>query len=440
VHALPTSGVVYADIAFNLSYVPEDLLPLLPLFSGCLKQLGTVKGDFADLIRRIGMSTGGISTSVMCMNKKDSEEALSHLIIRGKAMSSQVQDLAELIREVALTTNFDDETRVVQLLSQARASAEGALISSGHMVAGEMLAAQTTRAGWLNEHWGALKQYYYLGDLLESVRNGGWASLREKLSLLQECIFHESACAVVNITSDAENLAAAQGALEVFASSLPAGSDKSPSTLSPALHRRSEGIIVPTQVNYVGKGGNLYKSSDYKFNGSAMVISKHLGATYLWDRVRVSGGAYGGFCRFDPRSGDFKYLSYRDPNLSKTLDTYDGAAEFLKNIELGEEELSKAIIGCIGDVDKYQLPDAKGFTSMLRYLAGEDDEYRQKVRDEILGTTVDDFRSFASALESVAKDGGICVVGSKEAFENAQAEHKLDLTSPFAADVGKEKV
>ncbi|CAE7335190.1 PREP1, partial [Symbiodinium microadriaticum] len=117
--------------------------------------------------------------------------------------------------------------------------------------------------------------------------------------------------------------------------------------------------------------------------------SKLLGATYLWDKVRVSGGAYGGLCRFDPRSGDFKYLSYRDPNLGKTLEAYDGAPAFLKDLDLGEDELTKAIIGCMGDIDAYLLPDAKGYQSMLRYLLEEDDTYRQKVRDEILGTKVE---------------------------------------------------
>jgi len=234
----------------------------------------------------------------------------------------------------------------------------------------------------------------------------------------------------VNLTADSEHLGPAQAALETFTSTLPVD-EASPVLLKPALGRCAEGIVVPTQVNYVGKGGNLYQSG-YEFHGSAQVISKLLGATYLWDRVRVSGGAYGGFCVFDSRSGDFKFLSYRDPNLGKTLQAYDGAAAFLKDIELGEDELTKAIIGCMGDVDSYMLPDAKGYQAMIRYLLEEDDDYRQKVRDEILSTKVEDFREFASALSSVAETGGICVVGSKEACEEAKEEFGLKLSAPFA--------
>jgi Zn-dependent M16 (insulinase) family peptidase len=114
-------------------------------------------------------------------------------------------------------------------------------------------------------------------------------------------------------------------------------------------------------VNYIGKAASLYDAG-YELNGSAYVISKFIGNTWLWDRVRVSGGAYGGFCDFDSHSGVFSYLSYRDPNLVKTLDNYDGTVQFLRDLQLDDDALTKAIIGTIGDVDAYQLPDAKGYT------------------------------------------------------------------------------
>jgi Zn-dependent M16 (insulinase) family peptidase len=328
--------------------------------------------------------------------------------------------------------NLDNKDRLVQLASQARSRAQSSLISNGHAVAASELGAQTTQAGWLSSFWGGLKQYDYLTALLEEVENGGWNSVHQRLVALQACIFNKSACTVINLTSDRENLEAAKAVFDAFTSSLPAGGADAV-LRNPVLGRQAKGIIVPTQVNYVGKGGNLYAASDYTFHGSGLVISKLLGTTYLWDHVRVSGGAYGGFCSFDPRSGDFKFLSYRDPNLEKTLETYDGASSFLESIHLGEDELCKAIIGCIGDVDAYMLPDAKGYQSMLRYLLEEDDEYRQKVRDEILSTKAEDFREFAKSLASLTDAGGICVVGSKEACEAAKNTYNLTLTSPLAA-------
>jgi len=160
----------------------------------------------------------------------------------------------------------------------------------------------------------------------------------------------------------------------------------------------------------VGKAGNLYEDAGYELSGSSYVIDKYLGTTWLWDRVRVVGGAYGGFCSFDPQSGLFSYLSYRDPNLLPTLEAYDGAPGFLRSLELDSDALTKAIIGTIGDVDAYQLPDAKGYAAMSRYLLGVTDDERQQRRDEILGTTQKDFRRFAETLEVLRGDGAARVV------------------------------
>lgn len=276
-----------------------------------------------------------------------------------------------------------------------------------------------------------LSQFKYLTKLLDDIEAGGWDAVSAQLKQLQSYIFNKSACSILNITADPESIETARVAMESFASGLPESAATGQIIVQPKLGRISEGIIVPTQVNYVGKGANLY-ASGYELHGSSLVISKFLGTTYLWDRVRVSGGAYGGFCRFDPRSGDFKYLSYRDPNLSKTWKNYDGAPQFLKELEIQEDELAKAIIGCMGDIDSYMLPDAKGYQAMLRHLLGEGDEYRQKLRDEILSTTTKDFKNFAGSLESVREQGSLCVVGSKEAIEAVQDEFGLSVISPFA--------
>src|SRR5690606_35092237 len=146
---------------------------------------------------------------------------------------------------------------------------------------------------------------------------------------------------------------------------------------------RSEGLIIPAQVNYVGKGANL-RALGFEMTGAPSVGPKFPNTTYLWDKVRVQGGAYGGSSRFDLTSGNFSFLSYRDPNLLKTLDAYDGASKAL-NAGIGDNDLTRSIIGVIGDVDGYEFPDAKGYSSMWRQLTGTTDTIRQQRRDEILG-------------------------------------------------------
>jgi Zn-dependent M16 (insulinase) family peptidase len=160
----------------------------------------------------------------------------------------------------------------------------------------------------------------------------------------------------------------------------------------------------------------------YTLHGSALVITGYLGTSYLWEKVRVQGGAYGGFAVFDRHSGVFDFLSYRDPNLLQTLDSYDGAARFLRELDLSADELAKGIIGTIGSMDAYQLPDAKGFTSMVRYLTGVTEADRQQTRDEVLATTPEHFKAFANILAEVNRVGRVVVMGSKDAIDAANAE------------------
>ena len=157
----------------------------------------------------------------------------------------------------------------------------------------------------------------------------------------------------------------------------------------------------------------------YSFHGSASVITRYIRNAFLWDRVRVQGGAYGAFCLLDRMSGALTFVSYRDPNLMDTLNAFDQAASFLKDTDLGDEELTKSIIGAIGDLDAHMLPDAKGFASMVRYLIGDTEEARQQMRDEILGTKAAHFTDFARMLEQVKEGGIVKILGSPSAIEKA---------------------
>ena len=174
-------------------------------------------------------------------------------------------------------------------------------------------------------------------------------------------------------------------------------------------------------MNYVGNGANLFDLG-YQSDGSMDVISNYLRAGYLWDRIRVQGGAYGAFCQFNQRSGVFTFLSYRDPNLLLTLENFHQTADFLAGVRLDKEEIKKSIIGAIGDLDAYQLPDAKGFSSLQHYLAGENDSHRQIWRDQLLDTGQEDFHSFGVTFQSMNETGSVVVMGSQEVLSQANAE------------------
>jgi Zn-dependent M16 (insulinase) family peptidase len=187
-----------------------------------------------------------------------------------------------------------------------------------------------------------------------------------------------------------------------------------------------EGFVVPTQVSYVGKSGLLFKEGEQS-SGSSQVVSKFLRTGYLWDHVRVMGGAYGGFCTFSPYSGFFSFLSYRDPNLLKTLDIYDAAGDAViaaaEQMRNDPDILSQTIIGTIGEMDGSLGPDQKGFTSLQRWLVNESPAYRQEFRNQILDTKPEDFDAFGERLKKI-KDPSVAVVSSQSAFETAEKDGK----------------
>ncbi|KAL4588740.1 hypothetical protein LXL04_001635 [Taraxacum kok-saghyz] len=419
-HDLFTNDVLYTEIVFDMSSLNQELLPLVPLFCQSLLEMGTKDLDFVQLNQLIGRKTGGISVFPFTSSKRGSDAPISHIIVRGKAMSARTEDLFNLVNCILQDVQFADQKRFKQFVSQSKARMENRLRGSGHGIAAARMDAKLNSAGWISEQMGGVSYLEYLKDLEVKVEQD-WNGISNSLEEIRKTLLSKNGC-LVNLTSDGKNLKNSEKHVGKFLDLLPSiSSPLSQPSWNARIPSVNEAIIIPTQVNYVGKAANVYETG-YQLKGSAYVISKHISNTWLWDRVRVSGGAYGGFCDFDTHSGIFSFLSYRDPNLLKTLDIYDGTSDFLREMEMDDDTLTKAIIGTIGDVDSYQLPDAKGYSSLLRYLLGITEEERQIRREEILSTKLNDFKEFADAIEAIKDKGVVVAVASPDDVDAANKE------------------
>jgi len=255
-----------------------------------------------------------------------------------------------------------------------------------------------------------------------------WEGVLAKLEQVRRLLVDREGM-MANVTLDAGNWREFQDALASFVARIPkdpAADAGAAAGWDVALDGQDEGLTLPSQVNFVGKSADLY-AAGYQPHGSINVITNYVRTGWLWDKVRAQGGAYGAFCRFGRHSGVFTYSSYRDPNLMQTLDVFDETAAFLRESGITQDELTKSIIGAIGSLDAYQLPDAKGYTSMVRRLLGETDAERQEHREQVLGTTVADIRAFADTLEAAAGHSRIVVLGGEEAVRRASEERGLGL-------------
>ena len=279
----------------------------------------------------------------------------------------------------------------------------------------------------VDELLGGLPQLVTMREALQQAEED-WPTLLGRLQRMRTVLLSADG-AVVDLSADGSSLAAVSALVEPLLAQLPPSSS-SAAAGAPAgwqwaggaegglLVPSYEGLQVPTQVNYVAKAAPIYQPGE-AVPGSTSVITRYLRTAYLWDAVRVQGGAYGcslGFSRFD---GVASFSSYRDPNVKATLDNYDGTGAFLRSNPLGPAELSKAIIGAVGDLDAPQSVDAKGYTSMVRHMLGVTEEDRQVWRDQVLSTTAADFVNFAERIDTVAQQGSVAAVASERAIAEA---------------------
>jgi len=416
-HDLFTNGVFYLDLGFNLMALPQEYLPYVTLFSRALLEMGTEQEDFVTLSQRIGRKTGGIRPSTLTSQVRESADSAAWLFLRAKSTPDRVEDLLDILRDVLLTAKFDNRERFRQIVLEEKAGAEASLAPSGHIVVARRLSARFNAADWSAEQMNGVSYLLFLRNLLTKIDND-WPQVLHYLENMRSYLVNQQAM-LCNVTIDGDNWNGIQPRLDSFLSALPS-TVANWQDWSLTRSDNNEGLTIPAQVNYVGKGASLYDLG-YKLHGSTKVIVNYLSMSWLWNRLRVQGGAYGGFARFDANSGVMLYLSYRDPNLLKTVENYDNTGRFLRELDLSDAELTKAVIGAIGDMDRYLLPDAKGYTSMVHYLTGITDDKRQQFRDEVLATSQADFRAFADVLDQVRDSGKLVVMGSRDAIDKANA-------------------
>ncbi len=424
-HDLFTNGIVYLDLVFDLRRLPAHLAPFAGVIGRALLQMGTEKEDFVQVIRRIGRKTGGISTGLINAHSRTDRPDVCRFTVHGKCTIGQFDDLLDILRDVLLTAKLDNRERFKQLVLENKASIEASLTSAGHSYVNTRLRSHFSPLGWFGEQTGGVSQLFFLRSLAQRIEHD-WDGVLAQLCAVRDALIRRDAL-VMNVTVDAKNWEKLRDRLWDFAQALPNGTASASAVWEAGDFPVNEALTVPAQVNYVGKGANLY-ALGFKLHGSWLAIQNWLNTGYLWERVRMQGGAYGGFCALDVRSGMFSYLSYRDPNLAETLAHYDGVGAYLRQHQPDQREVERTIIGVIGDMDAYMLPDAKGYTAMVRWLLGESDDVRQQLRDEVLATTPQDFAHFAEAADAITAHGHVVVMGSQQAIEQAGGLPPMQVT------------
>ena len=452
-----TSGIAYVNFAIDASGVAYEDVPLLSLFTRIMTDTGAGAYSDVQLSQRIGTHTGGVGAGLMKTSVNplgvpsgsinEGNNMITKLTIRGKATSDKTDELFSIFKLILTEANLDSKKKVIEMLKETKSRLESSIQGSGHSYANNRIKARYSVGGYLDEKMGGISYLDTIKSVLKDAEED-WGSVLARLENIRAAILVKATCRsgmMLDITGDKAVMDTIKPSVDAFLASLPgdADGDKLPdfyNTVHPWVVEakaemesmaplKDEGFVVPTQVSYVGKGGILFEDGE-KVSGSTAVVSRFLRTGYLWDHVRVMGGAYGGFCTFNPMGGDgvFTFLSYRDPNLAKTIDVYDATADALleaaEELEKNPNALATAIIGAVGDLDGALSPDQKGSKAFNRWLVRQTPEERQAFRDEILNTKASDFKDFAMRLKNIKKPS-VAVVSSKAAFEAAAKAGKV---------------
>ncbi len=428
-HELPTSGIVYLDLGLDLSAVPDQLIPLVPILGRALMEMGTKRSSFVDLTRKVAMTTGGIwpQSFVASVRAPDGTCAAlpcQRLFLRAKATAQRTPSLLDILSEVLLEPDFSDIERLGKIVLETKARREHRLIPAGHALAASRLKARYGAAQAVSEAMQGLTGFFYVRELATRMEKDPESVVRDLTTLLG--LMLRRSALVANITADGPALADTANRLGGLIASVPTGgadADLAAAPRSLPVLPEREGLVLPAQVNYVCTGANV-KALGHSPGAAAAVVGNFLRAGYLWERVRVQGGAYGAGVSYSRTSGNLTFTSYRDPNLGRTVEAFAAVAPYLAGMQIDAPELEKSIIGSVGDLDHYLLPDAKGFTALARDLTGEDADYRQAARDAVLSASLRDFREFGEAVAVATTKGCMVIAGGREAL----AGSGLDLT------------
>lgn len=421
-HNLFTSGIGYLRLLFDITDVEEEYLPYLGILKTVLGYVDTNKHKFGDLFNEINIQTGGISTTMNTyIDSKDLNRYQFKFEIKTKALYENMKHAFSLMEEIMLESKLSDTKRLFEIIQEMKSRMQGDFMSAGHSLAAVRTLSYISKTALISDSTGGLTLYRLLEDLEENFEKKK-EELVSTLEMLVKRIFRKETL-MVDYTSDEHGLDKIEEyVLKLKKELYDTTADKTTPTLVPV--KKNEAFTNSAQVQYVCRGGN-FVSKGLQYTGALRALKVIMSYDYLWNNVRVKGGAYGCMCNFG-KSGDSYFVSYRDPNLQKTIEIYEQAASFIESFEADEKGMLKFIIGAVSDLDTPMNPAAKGTRSLMAYLTNQSFEDIQKERDELLGVTVEKIRELSSYIKAFMSDECLCVVGNEEKIN--EQKHLFEVT------------
>ena len=411
-----TAGIDYVRLYLDVSDFEAEEFAALSYLSSLLSNLGTKNYDVAKLQTEIDTHTGGIYGRISLFENQ--EGAIQpYFVLAGKSLETSFDDLVNLMKEILIHTSFTDKGDILKLTQRFISGFESTINNGSHRLVMNRALSQVKPISKLGEYTDGIDHFNYLKDSRDILTGDDAETLGETLAATLTKLLNKNRLNVLYIGAE-DRVETVKAQVAAAFADLPNTAIGKPVEYK-AGTKQNEAFITAQDVNYVGMGADALGTFDY--SGAANVLSSAIRFDYLWNEVRVKGGAYGSMYSHR-RNGSLAFGSYRDPNIQKTLDVYKKLPEYVKNLTVSEEELNKYIIGTISPLEQPKSAVSKGMSALSRLKTDISAEDIVALKEEILATKSAQLSNYAKDIEKVLEDASVVVIGNK-----AQIEEEKDL-------------
>lgn len=416
-HPIFTNGINYVRVMFTSNSVPKEYLPYIGILKSVLGFVATQNYSYSELFNQIYLSTGGITpVTNVYTNALDHEEVTVSFEWKIKTLHGKLPEAFSLVEEIMLHSDLTAKKRLQEILGELKSRMQSNMISAGHQVASGRAVSYFSKSGAIQDNISGMPCYQLVCRLEKDMERNG-EELAEGLAKVCRFLFTSDKL-MFDFAGEESEYTVFEGLAKELTDRLPKDEELDAFvTVTP--ERKNEGFLSASQVQYVCRAGNFTKAG-LSYTGALRVLKVIMGYDYLWNQVRVKGGAYGCMCSFS-KSGESYFVSYRDPNLKKTIDVYEAAAEYIASFDQDDRSMTQYIIGAISELDTPLNAPAKALRSLSAYMTNQTETDLQKVRDELLATDQETIRGLAAYIRAFMQQEYLCVVGNEEKVKEEAA-------------------
>ena len=409
-HNVETNGIGYLNFCFNTKDVPNELIPYVGLLQNVLGYVDTTKYTYQNLTQEININTGGINPRTKIISIGDND-VLPLFVFETKALYDKIPFVFDTVKEIITSSKLNNKRRLMEILGENKSQRQMMLMGRGHVASMNRAFSYIRSSSYYNELVDGISEYQFIEDLCLNFETK-YEEIITNLEKVIKLIFRKEN---LIISYTATNNAYDKYLTDFVNSLYKEEVQKGKFEFTPNL--LNEGFRTPSTVQYVARVGNFKEVGNY--TGAFQVFAMALRYDYLWMQVRVLGGAYGCMSNFT-RNGNVYFVSYRDPNLEKTMDVYMNIPNYIDSFNPSTDDLTKYIIGAIGMLDTPLSPKDKGARSFLAYLQNVTYEDLKQERHEVLNVTLDDIKALKPLIEKALNDNALCVIGNENKIEDSK--------------------